>query len=72
MRIFREVNPAGEGGHISNVSSSGGYHAQPNLAYYNAAKFGESSSLVLNFTSYLIPFHSYALEGFAESLRSEI
>ncbi|KJA23930.1 hypothetical protein HYPSUDRAFT_39445 [Hypholoma sublateritium FD-334 SS-4] len=39
MRIFREVNPAGEGGAIFNISSSGGYNAQPNLAYYNAAKF---------------------------------
>ena len=48
MRIFRDVNPAGEGGQIFNVSSSGGYNAQPNLAYYNAAKFGERLVLCEN------------------------
>jgi len=39
IRIFREVNPPGEGGHILNVSSAGGYVAQPTIAYYAAAKF---------------------------------
>ncbi|KAF8958851.1 hypothetical protein BDZ97DRAFT_1736274 [Flammula alnicola] len=39
VRIFREVNPPGEGGHIFNVSSAGGYFAQPSISYYNAAKF---------------------------------
>jgi len=39
IRIFREVNPPGEGGLILNVSSAGGYSAQPTIPYYSAAKF---------------------------------
>jgi len=39
IRIFREVNPPGAGGHIFNVSSAGGYFAQPTISYYSAAKF---------------------------------
>ncbi|KDR84664.1 hypothetical protein GALMADRAFT_151454 [Galerina marginata CBS 339.88] len=39
VRIFREVNPPGEGGHIFNVSSAGGYSSQPSMAYYSSAKF---------------------------------
>jgi len=39
IRIFREVNPKGNGGHIFNVSSAGGYSAQPSIPYYAAAKF---------------------------------
>ncbi|PPR01860.1 hypothetical protein CVT24_001341, partial [Panaeolus cyanescens] len=39
LRVFREVNPAGRGGQLFNVSSSGGYCAQPTLPYYNSAKF---------------------------------
>lgn len=39
VRIFREENPAGEGGQIFNISSAGGYTAKPTLSYYNAAKF---------------------------------
>lgn len=58
MRIFREVNPAGEGGIIFNISSSGGYNAQPNLAYYNAAKFGESSAIFAYLPTVLIPIFS--------------
>ena len=41
VRIFREVNPPGEGGHIFNVSSAGGYFAQPSIPYYAASKFGK-------------------------------
>jgi NAD(P)-dependent dehydrogenase (short-subunit alcohol dehydrogenase family) len=40
IRIFREVNPPGDGGLIFNVSSAGGYFAQPSIPYYAAAKFG--------------------------------
>jgi len=39
IRIFREVNPPGDGGHIFNVSSAGGYSAQPTISYYASAKF---------------------------------
>jgi len=39
VRVFREINPPGAGGRIFNLSSAGGYSAQPTLAYYNAAKF---------------------------------
>jgi len=39
IRIFREVNPRGAGGLILNVSSAGGYFAQPTISYYSAAKF---------------------------------
>jgi NAD(P)-dependent dehydrogenase (short-subunit alcohol dehydrogenase family) len=39
IRIFREVNPAGDGGHIFNVGSAGGYSAQPSIPYYASAKF---------------------------------
>jgi len=39
IRIFREVNPAGDGGLIFNVSSAGGYSAQPSIPYYAGAKF---------------------------------
>ena len=44
VRIFREVNPPGDGGHIFNVSSAGGYFAQPSIPYYAAAKFGNAFS----------------------------
>ncbi|THU78395.1 NAD(P)-binding protein, partial [Dendrothele bispora CBS 962.96] len=39
VRIFREVNPPGEGGRIFNVSTIGGYRANPTLSYYSASKF---------------------------------
>ncbi|KAJ8086846.1 hypothetical protein PM082_005671 [Marasmius tenuissimus] len=38
-RVFREVNPPGTGGRIFNVSSVGGYRANPTLSYYSASKF---------------------------------
>ncbi|KIJ36895.1 hypothetical protein M422DRAFT_211950 [Sphaerobolus stellatus SS14] len=37
--FFREVNPQGHGGRVFNISSSGGYMAQPNLSFYGSAKF---------------------------------
>ncbi|KIJ27612.1 hypothetical protein M422DRAFT_784825 [Sphaerobolus stellatus SS14] len=39
IKFFREVNPQGHGGRVFNISSAGGYMAQPNLAFYNSAKF---------------------------------
>ncbi|KZV74159.1 NAD(P)-binding protein [Peniophora sp. CONT] len=39
IRFFREVNPKGLGGRVLNISSIGGYAAQPTLSFYNAAKF---------------------------------
>ncbi|KAL1694751.1 hypothetical protein GGG16DRAFT_87409 [Schizophyllum commune] len=39
LQFFKTVNPPGHGGRILNVSSIGGYSANPTLAYYNAGKF---------------------------------
>jgi NAD(P)-dependent dehydrogenase (short-subunit alcohol dehydrogenase family) len=40
VRFFREENPANVGGYILNISSSGGFNANPAMAFYNASKFG--------------------------------
>jgi len=37
--IFREINPSGDGGRIFNISTVGGYRANPVLSYYSASKF---------------------------------
>ncbi|TFY64000.1 hypothetical protein EVG20_g6099 [Dentipellis fragilis] len=37
--FFREVNPAGHGGRVLNISSIGGYTGIPTFGYYNAGKF---------------------------------
>ncbi|KAA1474157.1 NAD(P)-binding protein [Dentipellis sp. KUC8613] len=37
--FFRDVNPAGAGGRILNISSCGGYAANTVLAFYSAGKF---------------------------------
>ncbi|KAF9813651.1 hypothetical protein IEO21_05483 [Rhodonia placenta] len=39
IAFFRDVNPPGHGGRVLNVSSCGGYAANPTLAYYSAGKF---------------------------------
>jgi len=39
VRFFREENPANVGGRVLNISSSGGFNANPAMAYYNASKF---------------------------------
>ncbi|KAJ7356860.1 hypothetical protein DFH08DRAFT_850352 [Mycena albidolilacea] len=39
IKFMRDVNPAGHGGLIINVSSVGGYLANPALSFYNASKF---------------------------------
>ncbi|KAJ5527050.1 hypothetical protein N7513_011209 [Penicillium frequentans] len=39
VRIFREVNPAGKGGTIVQVSSIGGYLTFPGSSFYHAGKF---------------------------------
>ena len=36
LRVFREVNPKGEGGTIIQVSSVGGYIGWPGSAFYNS------------------------------------
>ncbi|KAK7453957.1 hypothetical protein VKT23_011469 [Stygiomarasmius scandens] len=46
VRVFREVNPAGEGGRIFNVSTIGGYRANPTLAYYSATLEGFTQSFL--------------------------
>ncbi|KAF9073559.1 hypothetical protein BDP27DRAFT_1444899 [Rhodocollybia butyracea] len=43
-RIFREVNPPGAGGCLFNVSTVGGYRANPTLSYYSASKFALEAS----------------------------
>jgi len=48
VRFFREDNPANLGGHIMNISSSGGFSGNPTMAFYSASKFaleGFSESL---------------------------
>lgn len=42
IKFMRDVNPSGHGGRVLNVSSIGGYSANQGLAFYHAAKFGES------------------------------
>ncbi|EKM52014.1 uncharacterized protein PHACADRAFT_262462 [Phanerochaete carnosa HHB-10118-sp] len=37
--FMRDVNPAGVGGRILNISTCGGYSAVPTLSVYNGAKF---------------------------------
>ncbi|KAJ7031140.1 hypothetical protein C8F04DRAFT_1222258 [Mycena alexandri] len=39
IKFMRDVNPKGHGGLIINVSSAGGYLANPAIAFYNASKF---------------------------------
>ena len=74
VRTFREVNPPGEGGHIFNVSSAGGYFAQPSIPYYAASKFGNAFSDLIYCQLLTRFFHPclVALEGFTESLRKEM
>ncbi|KAJ4466266.1 hypothetical protein J3R30DRAFT_3588977 [Lentinula aciculospora] len=43
-RIFREVNPPGAGGRLFNISTVGGYRANPTLSYYSASKFALEAS----------------------------
>ncbi|KIK55006.1 hypothetical protein GYMLUDRAFT_76759 [Collybiopsis luxurians FD-317 M1] len=44
VRIFREVNPTGAGGRVFNISTVGGYRANPTLSYYSASKFALEAS----------------------------
>ncbi|KAJ5760408.1 hypothetical protein N7520_007564 [Penicillium odoratum] len=39
VRIFREVNPAGQGGTVVQVSSIGGYVTFPGNSFYHAGKY---------------------------------
>jgi NADP-dependent 3-hydroxy acid dehydrogenase YdfG len=39
LRIFREVNPAGDGGVVVQVSSIGGFVGFPGSTFYHASKF---------------------------------
>ncbi|PCH38204.1 NAD(P)-binding protein [Wolfiporia cocos MD-104 SS10] len=54
IRLFRDVNPPGHGGRILNISSCGGYAANPTLAYYNAGKFA-LEGLTEAFTKEMLP-----------------
>ncbi|TFY70746.1 hypothetical protein EVG20_g2281 [Dentipellis fragilis] len=75
LHVFRTVNAPGEGGRVLNISSIGGYSANPTLAYYNAAKFGTCSlySSSLTFVhSFFISAFSIALEGFTEAFDREM
>ncbi|KAH9946649.1 hypothetical protein B0H21DRAFT_778998 [Amylocystis lapponica] len=39
VKFMRDINPAGQGGRIINVSSMGGYVSNPTLAFYSSGKF---------------------------------
>ncbi|KAJ7174416.1 hypothetical protein C8R46DRAFT_1251904 [Mycena filopes] len=39
IKFLRDVNPKGHGGLVINVSSAGGYLANPGISFYNASKF---------------------------------
>lgn len=70
MKTVREVNRQGQGAIIFNVSSSGGYEAEPGLAFYASSKFGKSPN-----ADHYNSSHSYsyaALEGFTEAFRKEL
>ena len=41
IRVFRDVNPRGEGGRLLNFSSGMGLSSAPALAFYAATKHGE-------------------------------
>jgi short-subunit dehydrogenase len=57
------------GGHILNISSAGGFNANPSMAYYNASKFG--MSVLILFANHPLT-NKLALEGFSEALSKEI
>ena len=44
VKFFREVNPAGVGGRLLQMSSLGGLKGGPATAYYSASKFGMSGA----------------------------
>ena len=52
LKFFKTVNPPGHGGRVLNVSSIGGYSANPTLAFYNAGKFGACCSYLSCVVSY--------------------
>ena len=78
VKFFREVNPAGVGGRLLQMSGRGGLNGAAATAYYSASKFGMSGAchwmhayplcrkLILGCST------SIALEGFSESLADEI
>ncbi|CAI7593554.1 unnamed protein product [Penicillium pancosmium] len=39
LRVFREVNPQGQGGTVLQISSMGGWWTAPGHSYYHASKF---------------------------------
>ncbi len=43
IKFFREINKAGVGGRLLNLSSTVGLNPVPGLGYYTASKFGEYS-----------------------------
>ena len=77
VRFFREVNPAGAGGRLLQISSACGFQGVPGTAYYSATKFGESSQACSSRESRQgglkwLPWCFAALEGFSETLASEL
>lgn len=79
-KTVREVNKKGQGALIFNVSSAGGYNANPGLAFYASSKFGTSFQSCMsrggNITNraFFLPFFlsSLALEGFTEAFSKEM
>lgn len=69
---MRDVNPPGVGGRFLNISSCGGYSAQPTIAVYNAAKFGKQILQPHIYVFLDLTVDPLALEGFTESLSKEM
>jgi len=65
VRFFREENPANVGRSHIEISSAGGFNANPSMAYYNASKLWYVPSAHL--PSHLLK-DCLALEGFSEAL----
>ena len=62
-KTVREVNKPGQGAIIFNVSSAGGFNANPGLAFYASSKFGESRVWTSLGDCYLKSFHTYSSGG---------
>lgn len=72
VRFLRDVNPAGTGGRLLQISSYLGFVGYPGTAFYSASKFGASSQ---NF--HILHVRSsqpsnVAVEGMTESLAKEL
>ena len=65
------MNRPGQGAIIFNVSSAGGFNANPGLAFYASSKFGKSRVWISLVLFYIFSIH-IALEGFTEAFGKEM